>query len=102
MYGYHNDLRVAHRESSPWWAWIMDLKPVWMYLGDMAGGLTGNIYYGANPLILWSAIGGLVFTVLAAWRRRDVGAGLVIVMFLRLWLPWARIDRATFQYHLTS
>ena len=28
--------------------------------------------------------------------------GLVVVMFLSLWLPWARIDRATFQYHLTS
>ena len=37
MYDYHDELRVTHAASSPWWAWMLDLKPVWMYLGDMAG-----------------------------------------------------------------
>ncbi len=102
MYEYHDQLRVAHPASSPWWAWMLDLKPVWMYLGDMAGGLTATIYDGANPLILWSSIAGLVWTGVVGWRRRDAGHALVVIMFLSLWLPWARIDRATFQYHLTS
>ncbi len=102
MYRYHDELRATHPASSPWWAWMLDLKPVWMYLGDMAGGLTGNIFDAANPLILWSSIGGLVFTGVTAWRRRDAAFALVVVMFLSLWLPWARIDRATFQYHLTG
>ncbi len=102
MYAYHDELRVSHPASSPWWAWMLDLKPVWMYLGDMAGGLTATIYDGANPIVLWSAIVGLVFTGLTAWRRREPGYALVLVMFLSLWLPWSRIDRATFQYHLTS
>ncbi len=102
MYEYHDQLRVAHPASSPWWAWMLDLKPVWLYLGDMAGGLTATIYDGANPLILWSSIAGLIWAGVVGWRRRDPGYALVVVMFLSLWLPWARIDRATFQYHLTS
>ncbi len=102
MYEYHDQLRATHPASSPWWAWLLDLKPVWMYLGDMAGGLTGSIYDGDNPLILWSSIGGLVFTGMRAWRGRRPGDALVVIMFLALWLPWARIDRATFQYHLTG
>jgi hypothetical protein len=102
MYQYHDELRATHAASSPWWAWMLDLKPVWMYLGDMADGLTSNIYDAANPLILWSSIGGLAYTGIAAWRRRSPALALVVVMFLSLWLPWARIDRATFQYHLTG
>ena len=102
MYRYHDELRATHPASSPWWAWMLDLKPVWMYLGDMAGGLTGNIFDAANPLILWSSIGGLVFTGVTAWRRRDAAFALVVVMFLSRRPPWARIDRATFQYHLTG
>ncbi len=72
MYRYHDELRATHAASSPWWAWMLDLKPVWMYLGDMADGLTANIYDAGNPVILWASIGGLVFTGIAAWRRRSL------------------------------
>ena len=31
MYDYHNDLTRPTRRRSPWWAWPLDLKPVWFY-----------------------------------------------------------------------
>ena len=36
MYDYHNNLRAPHPASSPWWAWPLDLKPVWFYQGGFA------------------------------------------------------------------
>ena len=34
-----------------------------------------------------------------AWRRRTPGLLFVLIGFLALWLPWARIDRVAFNYH---
>ena len=36
MYRYHNDLTAPHPASSPWWAWPLNLKPVWFYQGSFA------------------------------------------------------------------
>ena len=36
MYDYHNNLRATHAASSPWWAWPLDLKPVWFYQDSFA------------------------------------------------------------------
>jgi len=40
------------------------------------------------------------FSAWAAWRRRSLALAMVVVMWAALWLPWVRIDRATFQYHI--
>jgi hypothetical protein len=32
--------------------------------------------------------------------RRSLALTLVVLMFAAMWLPWSRIDRATFQYHV--
>ena len=37
MYGYHNGLTAAHPASSPWWAWPLNLKPVWFYQEGLGG-----------------------------------------------------------------
>jgi hypothetical protein len=37
---------------------------------------------------------------MAAWQRRSLSLAIVVVMWAAMWLPWARIDRATFQYHV--
>ena len=36
MYRYHNNLTAPHPASSPWWAWPLNLKPVWFYQGSFA------------------------------------------------------------------
>jgi hypothetical protein len=45
------------------------------------------------------AIFGIAFVSWQALRRRNLGLGLIAVAFFWQWLSWARIDRATFQYH---
>jgi hypothetical protein len=49
MYNYHNDLRAAHAASSPWWAWPMDLKPVWFDSGGDVPGMSSWITTAATP-----------------------------------------------------
>lgn len=99
MYRYHDDLRVPHAASSPWWAWPLNLKPVWYYQDSFAGDTTGEIYDSGNLVIFWMGLPALLFASIAAWRRRSLALTSVVLLFLAMWLPWARIDRATFQYH---
>ncbi|MFN8521390.1 MAG: phospholipid carrier-dependent glycosyltransferase, partial [Chloroflexota bacterium] len=99
MYRYHDDLRVPHAASSPWWAWPLNLKPVWYYQDSFAGNTTGEIYDSGNLVVFWMSIPALVFAAIAGWRRRSLALTAIVLLFLAMWLPWARIDRATFQYH---
>ena len=99
MYRYHDDLRVPHAASSPWWAWPLNLKPVWYYQDSFADGTTGEIYDAGNLVVFWMGMPALLFAAVAAWRRRSLALTVIVLLFLVMWLPWARIDRATFQYH---
>jgi hypothetical protein len=99
MYDYHNNLRATHAAASPWWAWPADLKPVWFYQESFAGPTVGAIYDGGNLATWWLSIPAFAFVAWQAFRRRSLALAFVAIMFASLWLPWARIDRATFQYH---
>lgn len=99
MYEYHDNLRATHPAASPWWAWPLDLKPVWFYQGSFAGGTSAAIYDHGSLVTWWLGIPAMAFAVWQAYRRRSLQLALVVIVFAALWLPWARIDRATFQYH---
>ncbi len=99
MYEYHNNLRATHAASSPWWAWPPDFKPVWFYQQTFAGPTVGAIYDGGNLATWWLSIPAFAFAAWQAFRRRSLALAFATVMFAALWLPWSRIDRATFQYH---
>ena len=99
MYGYHNNLRATHPASSPWWAWLLDLKPVWFEQSDYAG-TTAVIYDTGNLVAFWLAIPAILWTCWQAWKRHSLPLTFIAVAIACLWLPWARIDRATFQYHV--
>ncbi len=99
MYDYHNNLRASHAASSPWWAWPFDFKPVWFYQGSFAGGTSAAIYDAGNLAIWWLGIPAMVFCAWQAYRRRSLALAVIVLGFAWQWLPWSRIDRATFQYH---
>ena len=99
MYRYHNNLTAAHAASSPWWAWPLNLKPVWFYQGSFAGSTAAAIYDAGNIVIWWMGIPAMAFVGYQAFRRRSLPLALILVAFLAQWISWARIDRAAFQYH---
>ena len=101
MYQYHDTLRVAHAASAPWWAWPLDLKPVWFFQESFAaiGGWSGAIYNGGNVASRILGLAAAVWLARQAWAQKSWGLASIAVLFIALWLPWARVDRAAFQYH---
>ncbi|HXI45672.1 MAG TPA: phospholipid carrier-dependent glycosyltransferase, partial [Candidatus Acidoferrales bacterium] len=99
MYSYHNNLTSPHPATSPWWAWPLDLKPVWFYQDGFAGGTSASIYDAGNIVSWWLAIPAMGYAAWQAFKRHSVGLGLLVVGFACQWIAWARIDRAAFQYH---
>jgi predicted membrane-bound dolichyl-phosphate-mannose-protein mannosyltransferase len=99
MYRYHNNLTAAHPASSPWWAWPLDLKPVWFYQDSYAGGTGAAIYDSGNLVIWWLGVPAMAFAAWQAYRRRSLALALIVIGFAAQWVSWARIDRAAFQYH---
>jgi C-terminal four TMM region of protein-O-mannosyltransferase len=99
MYNYHNNLSEPHAASSPWWAWPFDLKPVWFYQDSFAGNTAAAVYDAGNLASWWLAIPAMGFVAWQAFKRRSLGLALVAIGFACQWIPWARIDRAAFQYH---
>jgi dolichyl-phosphate-mannose--protein O-mannosyl transferase len=99
MFGYHFGLQAGHPSSSPWWSWPLDLKPVWFYGHDFDGERIGVIYNGGNPILFWAGVPAIAWGALQAWRRRSPALVLLVVAFAFQFLPWTRIERATFHYH---
>ncbi len=99
MYNYHNDLPNPHPASSPWWAWTLDLKPVWFYEQGFAGSTSASIYDAGNLVAWWLAVPAMAFVAWQAFRRRSPALALIAIAFASQWISWARIDRAAFQYH---
>jgi len=99
MYGYHNGLADAHPASSPWWAWPFDLKPVWFYQESLAAGTSAALYDAGSLVIWWMGIPAMAFVSWMAFKRRSLGLTIIAIGFAAQWIPWARIDRAAFQYH---
>ena len=99
MYQYHNDLATTHPASSPWWAWPLNLKPVWFYQDSFANDRSGAIYDAGTLAIWWMSIPAMAFAAYQAFKRRSLPLALLLIGFLAQWISWARIDRAAFQYH---
>ncbi len=99
MFGYHFGLQAGHVASSPWWSWPLDLKPVWFYSHSFDLNRVAVTYNGGNPALFWASVPAVFACLLLAWRRRSWALLLVAAAFAFQFVPWARVERATFQYH---
>ena len=99
MFGYHFNLTAGHDSASPWWSWPLALKPTWFYSGSFDTDRLAVIYNGGNPALFWAGIPALAACAVLAWKRRSAALVLVVAAFAFQFVPWIRIERATFAYH---
>src|SRR5207245_8805340 len=88
-----------HCAGSPWWAWPVDLKPVYWYFGQSSGGANGYIYNAGNPILFWAALPAAALVGGLAFRLRSASLALVTLAMLTQYLAWVPISRVLFFYH---
>jgi dolichyl-phosphate-mannose-protein mannosyltransferase len=107
-YHYHATLTATHPYGSKWYTWPLLIRPVAYYfqgqgLGVDAGSgqplVAGMVNIG-NPVIWWASIPALVALVYFVVRWRSWPALLILAGFVTQYLPFARITRVMFLYHM--
>lgn len=106
-YDYHAHLTATHPYGSKWYTWPLLLRPVAYYYQDGTGvdSLTGaplreEVFNLGNPAIWWAAIPALIYcAVVAVWRRK-YAAIFIAIAFAAAWLPFSRVTRVMFLYHM--
>lgn len=99
MFGYHFNLKAGHDSASPWWSWPLMLKPTWFHSSSFDAQRIAVIYNGGNPLLFWAGIPALAAAAVLGWKRRSMALVLIVAAFAFQYVPWMRIERATFAYH---
>jgi len=99
MWGYHTGLKASHDYASSPWQWVLNLKPVWMYVDYSHPGKIGNIYDLGNSIILWSGIGAIFFAMEELWKTWKWELWFLMLTYFLVWLPWTFSPRIMLFYH---
>lgn len=99
MYHYHVNLNATHPYQSTWFQWILNLRPMWYYVGTK-----GNVFHTiscfSNPLLTWIGLPAILFTTYRALCKKDIVGWYIVVGYFSGLLPWIiYVQRIVFAYH---
>ena len=99
MYHYHVNLNATHPYQSTWFQWILDLRPMWYYVGTK-----GNVFHTiscfSNPLLTWIGLPAILFTTYRTLCKKDIVGWYIVVGYFSGLLPWIiYVQRIVFAYH---
>ena len=99
MYNYHSKLVAEHSYSSPWYEWLVMVKPMVFYRQEtITGGISTLASFG-NPLIWWGGLLALIASVFLGIRKKDKRVWIIACSYLAQLLPWVLVSRIVFIYH---
>jgi len=107
-FDYHAHLTEGHPYGSKPWTWPVLVRPVAYYFENQALGidqwsghpLAAWINNLGNPWIWWTSLPCLLALFYFLFRDRSFPAALILVGFASQYLPWFRITRVLFLYHM--
>ena len=99
MFTYHSGLDATHAYGSPWWKWVLDLRPILYYLEYFDDGTKSAFGAFGNPLVWWTGIFAMLVMAAKVIRQHDRIALLILIGYLAQLLPWVFITRVAFIYH---
>lgn len=99
MFGYHSKLVATHPYSSPWYSWLLDIRPILYYLDYLPEGRKSAFGAFGNPVLWWGGLMALIYAAKRFVTARDFKALFIIIGYLAQLLPWVLISRVVFIYH---
>lgn len=106
-FDYHAHLTATHPYGSKWYTWPLLLRPVAYYYQDGLGTdslthspLREEVFNLGNPTIWWASIAALIYCAVVAIRRRTYASIFIVIAFAAAWLPFSRVSRVMFLYHM--
>ncbi len=102
MWWYHSGLKSTHPYQSTPWQWILDLRPVYMYVDSSVSNQVACIYNLGNAVILYFGFFAVLWSL---WRmvfeksERDWQIGFILLAYFMLWVPWLFSPRIMLFYH---
>jgi dolichyl-phosphate-mannose--protein O-mannosyl transferase len=99
MWFYHTGLKATHAAHSQPWQWILNLRPVWMYVDYSVPGKIANIYNLGNSVIFYGGLYAVAAAILKMEWYRSWPVAFMILVYFMLWLPWTISPRIMFFYH---
>jgi dolichyl-phosphate-mannose--protein O-mannosyl transferase len=100
MYWYHgvHVLTATHTFSSEWWQWVLNLRNVWYYAGQVGEYRQGINAFG-NPVVWWGGFAAILFCAYRFVRKYDRTTLFLMVGYLAMLLPWVFVPRLAWIYH---
>jgi hypothetical protein len=119
-YDYHAHLTATHPYGSRWFSWPLLLRPVAYYYQDGLGAagvcqptaasgtqqappnctLREEVFNLGNPAIWWFSVPCVLYCLYIAIRERNWRAALIVFALGAAWLPFSRVTRVMFLYHM--
>jgi dolichyl-phosphate-mannose--protein O-mannosyl transferase len=105
---YHAHLTASHPWGSPWFSWPFLYRPVayyYQYDGLGVDAVSGRALFAGmsdlgNPIIWWASLPAVLALPYFVFRHRSFPAAVILVGFMTQYLPWVRISRVLFLYHM--
>ncbi|MDH6131883.1 dolichyl-phosphate-mannose-protein mannosyltransferase [Kitasatospora sp. MAA4] len=104
MYHFNTTLTSPHQYQSNPWSWLVQGRPVSMYVENSsagqhgctaADGCTAQILALGTPLLWWTACFALVYLLWRWFFRRDWRSGAVLCAVAAIYLPWFGFQQRT-------
>lgn len=99
MWFYHTGLKATQAYQSVPWQWLLNLRPMWMYVDYVSENRIANIYNLGNSVVFYFGLIAVAIVAIKAVRRRQWEAAFLVAAYLAFWLPWVRSPRIMFSYH---
>ena len=100
---YHTGEIRKHRYQSEPWQWMLNLKPVYLYVdsgpADQTPQMIAQIYNLGNSVVFYFGLLAVAAVALAWTWRRTWPAAFLLAAYLMMWVPWSLSPRLMFFYH---
>ncbi len=99
MFSYHSKLQATHSYASPWWQWVLDIRPILYYRSTLPDGTKSAFAAFGNPVLWWGGLLAVLSMIFHIVKNRDGKALFIAMFYISVLLPWMFISRCAFIYH---